>query len=73
MNKYKQLIDTTHIEVGQEYTTLSRLLESVGFPMYKNQLDQWKQERVLQESLATKGLTYKRVSDKSFKVIIVTM
>lgn len=73
MNKYLQMIDITDIELGKEYSTLSKLLSSVGLPKYANQLQQMKQEIALKEVLATHGLTYKRINDKSFKVVIVSL
>ena len=73
MNKYLELINVDHLEAGQEFVALSRLLMSVGLPRYKTQLDQIKMELALKQVLATKGLTYKRLSPKKFTVAIVTL
>ena len=74
MNKYSQLINVEHLEAWKEFTTLRKLLASVGITeSYRNQLEQIKMDWALQHALATKGLGYIKPDSNKFKIVIVAL
>ena len=73
MNKYEQMINIDNIKLGDEFMCERVLYKAVGLPQYNGQLQQWKMQLAVQKVLATKGLTFKKLKENSFKVTIVAL